>query len=37
VKFFLEDLLQRPVDLITRQGVRPELRSSIEQDARRVA
>ena len=37
LKFFLEDLLKRPVDLITRQGVRPELRSLIEQDAHRVA
>ncbi len=37
LKFFLEDLLQRRVDLLTRQAVRPELRYLIEQDARRVA
>jgi predicted nucleotidyltransferase len=37
LKFFLEDLLQRRVDLLTRQAVRPELRHFIEQDARRVA
>ena len=37
LKFFLEDVLNRRVDLLTRQGIRPELRSSIEQDARRVA
>ncbi|MBI3292758.1 MAG: nucleotidyltransferase family protein [Elusimicrobia bacterium] len=37
LKFFLEDLLKRRVDLLTQQAVRPELRPSIEQDARRVA
>jgi predicted nucleotidyltransferase len=37
LKFFLEDLLKRRVDLLTRQGIRPELRSIIEQDSRRVA
>jgi len=37
LKFFLEDLLHCPVDLLTRQGIRPELRPSLEQDARRVA
>ncbi len=37
LKFFLEDLLKRRVDLVTQQAIRPELRPSIEQDARRVA
>ena len=37
LKFFLEDVLNRRIDLLTRQGIRPELRSFIEQDARRVA
>ena len=36
LKFFLEDLLKRKVDLLTRQGIRPALRTFIEQDARRV-
>jgi len=29
----LEDLLGRPVDLITDNGIRPELRPFIEQEA----
>ena len=37
LKIFLEDLLSRPVDLVTRQGVRPELAPYIEQEARCVA
>lgn len=37
LKLFLEDLLDRPVDLVTRKGVRPELVPHIEQEARRVA
>ena len=37
LKFFLEDVLNRRIDLLTRQGIRPELRSFIEQDAHRVA
>ena len=37
LKLFLEDLLGRPVDLVTRKGVRPELAPHIEQEARRVA
>lgn len=37
LKLFLEDLLGRPVDLVTRKGVRPELAPYIEQEARRVA
>ena len=36
LKLFLEDLLGRPVDLVTRKGVRPELAPYIEQEARRV-
>jgi len=37
LKFFLEDLLKCHVDLATKLSIRPELRSSVEQDARRVA
>jgi len=37
LRFFLEDILNRQVDLLTRQGIRPELRPFLEQDARRVA
>lgn len=37
LKFFLEDVFNRRIDLLTRQGVRAELRPFIEQDARRVA
>ena len=37
LKFFLEDVLNRRIDLLTRQGIRPELRSFIERDSRRVA
>ena len=37
LKIFLEDLLGRPVDLVTRKGVRPELAPYVEQEARRVA
>jgi len=37
VKIFLEDLLNCSVDLVTRKGVRPELASSIEREAIRVA
>lgn len=33
VQFYLEDLLGRPVDLITDNGIRPELRPFIEQEA----
>ena len=36
LKFFLEDLLGSPVDLVTSKAVRPELRSHIEKDAIRV-
>lgn len=37
LKFFLEDHLGSPVDLLTRPSVRPEIRSFIEEDTRRVA
>ncbi len=37
LKFFLEDVLARRVDLVTEGGLRPELRPHIEQDAVRVA
>jgi predicted nucleotidyltransferase len=29
----LEDLLRVPVDLVTRRGLRPELRQRLEQEA----
>ena len=37
LKLFLEDLLGRPVDLVTRKGIRPELAPYVDQEARRVA
>jgi uncharacterized protein len=33
VQFFLEDLLGRPVDLVTRKALRPELRPFVENEA----
>jgi predicted nucleotidyltransferase len=36
VQFYLEDLLGRPVDLVTDNGFRPELRYCIEREAVRV-
>ena len=33
VQFFLEDLLGRPVDLVTERGLRAELRPFIEEEA----
>ena len=33
VQFFLEDLLGRPVDLVTDKALRPELRLFIEREA----
>ncbi len=36
VQFFLEDLLGRPVDLVTDKALRPELRPFIEREALRV-
>ncbi|MGH2456741.1 MAG: nucleotidyltransferase family protein [Candidatus Limnocylindria bacterium] len=37
LKFFLEDLLGRKVDLVTRNALRPRRRPSIESEAIRVA
>lgn len=36
VQFYLEDLLGRPVDLVTDKALRPELRPFVERDARYV-
>jgi len=36
VQFFLEDLLARPVDLVTEKALREELRPFIEKEAIRV-
>lgn len=33
VQFFLEDLFNRPVDLVTEKALRPELRPFIEREA----
>ncbi len=33
VKFYLEDLMGRPVDLVTDKALRPELRSYVEREA----
>ena len=33
VQFYLEDLLGRPVDLVTEKALRPELRPRIEREA----
>ena len=37
LKFFLEDALGIPVDLVTHRALKPILRSEIERDAVRVA
>ena len=37
LKFYLEDLLGRPVDLVTDKAVRDELRPTIEKEMIRVA
>ena len=37
LKFFLEDTLGIPVDLVTRRALKPMLSSEIERDAVRVA
>ena len=37
LKFFLEELLGRPVDLVTRGGLRDELRARVEAEAINVA
>lgn len=34
--FFLEDLFERPVDLVTEKALRPELRPFIEREAKHV-
>lgn len=36
LQFFLEDLLGRPVDLVTDKALRPELRPYIEREAMHV-
>jgi predicted nucleotidyltransferase len=36
LKLFLEDLLQRSVDVVTRRGLREQLRPRIEAEALRV-
>ncbi len=36
VQFYLEDLFQHPVDLVTEKALRPELRPFIEKEAIRV-
>lgn len=33
LKFFLEDLFLRPVDLVLKDAIRPQLRHSIEESA----
>lgn len=33
VQFYLEDLLDRPVDLVTEKALRPELKPTIEREA----
>jgi hypothetical protein len=37
LKFFLEDLLHRRVDLVTPAALKPRLRPSVEREAIRVA
>jgi predicted nucleotidyltransferase len=37
LKFYLEDLLGRRVDLVTRRGLRDDLRPAVESEAIRVA
>jgi predicted nucleotidyltransferase len=37
LKFFLEELLGRPVDLVTRGGLRNDLRTRVEAEAINVA
>jgi predicted nucleotidyltransferase len=32
-KFYLENILGRPVDLVTKQALKPGMRSSIEREA----
>jgi hypothetical protein len=35
--FYLEDLFGRPVDLVTKKALRPELREQVEREAIHVA
>jgi predicted nucleotidyltransferase len=37
LRFFLEDLLGAPVDLVTRKALKPRLRPYVEQEAQYVA
>jgi uncharacterized protein len=37
VKFYLEDLLNKPVDLVTALSLKPQLRSIVEREAIHVA
>lgn len=37
LKFFLEDLIGRRVDLVTKRGLRTELRARVEREAIHVA
>lgn len=37
LKFFLEDLLDRKVDLVTEDALRPEIKHYVERDLIRVA
>ena len=37
LKFYLEDLLDRPVDLVTAEALKPRMRPFVEQEAVRVA
>ena len=36
VQFYLEDLLGRPVDLVTDKALRPEIRPHMERDCQYV-
>ena len=37
VQFYIEDLLDRPVDLVTETALRPELKPYVERDAIAIA
>jgi len=37
LKFYLEDLLQTPVDLLTKSSIRPEIATHIQKEAVRAA
>jgi predicted nucleotidyltransferase len=37
LKFFLEDLLGRPVDVVTMDSLKPRLKAAVEREAVRVA